>query len=90
MKRKFAVLCAVLLMLSFNGLRNRAARAQHPMQAHLEDTIYQDITKEPAPATPLPSASAELAPSPVPTIDAAWYEARNEQIRFFYSPISTK
>ena len=93
MKREFAVLCAVLLMLSFMGCATAPRAPQHPMQAHLEDTIYQDITKEPAPPTPLPSASAELAPSPVPTIDAAWYEARNEQIRFFirqYRPNETE
>lgn len=83
MKRGFAALCAVLLLLQFMGCVSAPRAPYHSAPAYPKDTIDHDKTNVPAPPTPRPSASAAPTASPLPTIDAAWYEARNQQIRMF-------
>lgn len=83
MKRGFAVLCAVLFLSQTFGCQAVPRAPREPAPEPPKATPRSVETKQPSPLTPKPSASAVPTLSPLPTIDAAWYEARNEQIREF-------
>lgn len=79
------MLCTALLLTQISGCQRIPCAPRAPAPKNEKATVYQDETEtaKPAPPTPRTRASATPTSSPLPTIDAAWYEARNEQIRTF-------
>lgn len=78
MNRKFAVLCAVLILATMLACR----AAPHGLEAMREQASpYQEAPQTIVPRTPVPSARPKSTATPAPTIDTQWYRQRNEALK---------